>query len=154
MWKARCPTHKCRALLSAVVLVALLKIAIPTNASAEEISLFDRKGEATAYLSTDNDLTIYGWEGKPMGYLSGEHIYGYNGKHLGWLENGIVWDHEGSGVGFVKGAVNMLTNLESLKGLKELRPLKSLKELPPLKPLKTRNWAPIPLGLFLAAGSD
>jgi hypothetical protein len=142
------------ALCSAAFLTTLVAISISTGAIAEEISLFDSRGEATAYISTDHELTIYKWEGKPMAYLSGEHIYGYNGKHLGWFDNGIVWDHKGRGVGFVKGAVSMSTNLESLKGLKELRSLKSLKELAPLKPLKTQSWAPIPLSLFLAAGSD
>jgi hypothetical protein len=141
-------------LLSAALFPAFFAMTFATNALAEEISLFDRKGEATAYISTEHDLTIYSWEGKPLTYLSGEHVYGYNGKHLGWFEDGILWDHEGRGVGFVKGAVSMLTSLEGLKSLKELRPLKSLKELARLKPLKTRSWAPIPLSLFLATGSD
>jgi len=53
---------------------------------AEEISLYDYKGDAVAYIDTDNDMTIYLWEGKPVAYLkANKSIYGFNGKHLGWL---------------------------------------------------------------------
>lgn len=86
--------------------------------------------------------------------MDGKNVYGFNGSHLGWLEEGIIWDHDGNGVGFIKGAVNKLTRLESLKGLKELKPPKSLKELVPLKPLKSKSWSRTPLELFLLSGAE
>jgi hypothetical protein len=55
-------------------------------ASDEEISLFDFKGRATAYIA--KDMTIYLWDGKPVAYLHGDepkeslNIYGFNGKHI------------------------------------------------------------------------
>ena len=133
--------------------IAVLTVA-PVAALAREVSLFDRDGEAVAYIDVESDATIYLWSGKPCAYLYSEHIYGFNGKHLGWFEQGIIWDHDGNGVGFVKGALNKLTSLESLKSLKELKPLKSLRELAPLKPLKSQRFSNVPLELFLLAGAD
>lgn len=128
-------------------------IVFSQTAVARDISLYDREGEAVAYIDT-YDATIYLWGGKPVAYLDGTNIYGFNGKHIGWCEEGIIWDHDGNGVGFIKGAVDKLTKLESLKGLKELKPLKSLKELSPLKPLKSTRWSRIPLELLLLSGDD
>ena len=122
-----------------LVLTAFSQVAV-----ASDISLYDKEGEAVAYIDT-NDATIYLWGGKPVAYLDGTNIYGFNGNHIGWLEEGIIFDHDGNVAGFIKGAVNEPTQFESLKGLKELKPLKSLKELAPLKPLKSRMWSPTPL---------
>lgn len=38
----------------------------------EEITLFDSKGRAAAYISTDDDLTIYMWGGQTGGILGCE----------------------------------------------------------------------------------
>lgn len=137
-----------------MLLAVAISTVAPAAALAKEISLFDRDGDAVAYVDTDSDATIYLWGGKPVAYLDGANVYGFNGKHLGWFDEGIVWDHKGDGVGFVKGAVNKLTNLEGLKGLKELKPLKSLKDLPPLKPLTSAKFSRVPLELFLLQGAD
>lgn len=134
------------------VLLILVMVVFASSALAKEIAIYDSDGEAGAYIATDNDLTIYLWEGKPVAYLHDSSVWGFNGKHLGWFEDGIIWDHKGNAVGCVRGATSMLYALEPLKGLKELKPLKSLKELKPLKPLKTQKWSSMPLVLFLSSG--
>jgi hypothetical protein len=111
------------------VLFLVLVLLTPSTLLAREITLFDSDGEAVAYIDTADELNIYLWEGKPVAYLDEQSIYGFNGKHLGWFKGGIIWDHKGFAVGFVEGAVNKLTKLEPLKGLQELTPLKSLQEL-------------------------
>ncbi len=127
-------------------------------ASDEELSLFDFKGRATAYIA--KDMTIYFWDGKPVAYLDGDeskdglNIYGFNGKHIGWFKGGILYDHDGKVVGGIKAVFKTPTELEPLKGLKELKPLKSLKELKPLKPLFSKEWAELPLKFFLKQGAD
>jgi hypothetical protein len=123
---------------------------------SDETSLFDFRGRAVAYFS-DEDGTIYLWEGKPVAYLDdrrrdGQDIYGFNGKHLGWFRGGIAYDEDGNTVGGVKEAFTTPTQLEPLKGLKELRPLKSLKELRPLLPLLSKQWSELPLKYFLKEG--
>jgi hypothetical protein len=126
--------------------------------SRNEITLFDSEGEPTAYIATDKDLTIYLWDGSPVAYLheqSGHiHVYGFNGNHLGWFEDGIIWDHRGRAVGCQKGAINMVTHLESLKSLKSLKPLKSLREMAPMKPFLSTSWSRMPLVIFLRVGED
>jgi hypothetical protein len=125
--------------------------------SDEEISLFDFKGRAVAYIAEDR--TIYLWDGKPVAYLDGQSrddldIYGFNGKHLGWLKVGIVYDADGYAVGGIKEVFRSPTQLEPIKGLKELKPLKSLKELRPMKPLLSKQWSETPLKHFLREGAD
>jgi hypothetical protein len=124
----------------------------------EEITLFDSKGRAAAYISTDDDLTIYMWGGKPVAYLDVRngtyHVYGFNGIHLGRFEDGVLRDGNGDVVDFTEEAVDIETGIEPMKSLKGLRPLKSLQELPPLKPLYSDRWPVLPLPLFLKRGAD
>lgn len=124
------------------------------NAWATEIPIFDKQGEAVAYLDTDEDATIFLWTGRPVAYVSRKSVYGFNGKHLGWLDQGIFYDHDGYGVGFFKNATSTLTRPEPLKGLKQLRPLRSLKEPEPLHPLFSFYWTNTPLELFFLDGTN
>lgn len=145
------------AIFAAVLLSLALFTTLVRASSDDEISLFDSKGRAIAYIAEDD--TIYLWDGKPVAYVdkagaSGRSIFGFNGKHLGWLKAEIIYDHDGNVVGGVKGAFRTATELEPLKGLKELKPLKSLQELPPLSPLFSKEWSAVPLRLFLEDGAD
>ena len=152
--------------LALAALVAASNPSLPRHAlgptESEELTIFDANGDATAYIVTDKDLTIYDWGGVPDGYLKSSSqderefsIYGFNGKHLGWLASGIVRDHDGRAVGFLKGALSgIMTKLEPLKGLKQLTPLRSLEELEPLQPLWSQEFSSTPLSLFLASGRD
>src|SRR5258708_125393 len=114
--------------LGLTLLLSLLVAVVSVHAlSDDEISLFDFKGRATAYIAEDR--TIYLWQGKPVAYLDGEQkdgfdVYGFNGKHLGWFKGGILYDNEGYAVGGIKEVFKSPTQLEPIKGLKELKPLK------------------------------
>jgi hypothetical protein len=144
--------------------IALFPLAILTFAfflpwplqAQDEITLFDAKGNAAAYIAEDQ--TIYLWSGKPVAYLypdsghEGFDIYGFNGKHLGWFIKGIARDHEGDAACGVKSVVS-LPQLEPLKSLKELKTLKSLRELRPLRPIFSRSWSATPCRIFLFDGS-
>ena len=138
-----------------LALVAIL-MCFSGTVAAQETTLFDSRGRATAYIA--EDLTIYMWSGKPVAYLDrdsggGFHVYGFNGKHLGWFTRGIVRDHEGDGACAVKEAIGM-TELEPLKSLKELKPMKSLKELAPLRPLFSTRWSEAPCRFFMLQGAS
>jgi hypothetical protein len=145
-----------------MVLATLLCLALTCGArgAQDEVSLFDHKGRATAYINKDTD--IYVWDGKPVAYLVKDNsstfdIYGFNGKHLGWFTHGIIYDNEGNAVGGTKDAFSSSTELEPLKGLKRLKSLKDLQELRPLKPRFTlfrKTWSDVPLGVFLRKGVD
>ena len=131
-----------------------LYLMLPVVCYAREAALYNDQGEAVAYVDTSNDLTIYLWGGKPLAYLDGHSIYGFNGKHLGWFEDGIVWDHNGNAVGFVEGAVNVITQIQPVKGIQEILPIKGIEEIEPIKPLYTNRWARIPLAILLSMGSS
>ncbi len=66
-----------------------------------EKTLFDKNGDATAYLTDDYQETIYLWDGEPVAYLLNSRlVYGFNGKHLGWFIDSIVYDYDGKRIGF------------------------------------------------------
>jgi len=66
-----------------------------------ETILYDRNGEAKAYITSDFHNTIYLWDGLAAAYLhEEEHIYGFNGRHLGWFKNDVLFNYRGERVGF------------------------------------------------------
>jgi hypothetical protein len=136
--------------------------ALPSNPSNavidDELTLFDSSGQPVAYVDMKDEMTIYLWNGYPVAFLVSSNncfsIYGFNGKHLGWFEKGIIRDHRGMGVGFSKGAVsNIQLKSEPLKKLKKLKSLKSLQQLEPLRPADAAKFSEIPLKIFLGLGS-
>jgi hypothetical protein len=141
------------------LIVACLALAVSSLALAQdEISLFDGKGRAAAYIVTNDELVIYLWLGEPVAYLVGDsgrdfHVYGFNGKHLGWFVDEIVRAEDGNVACALKGIISN-AQLEPLKGLKALKPLKSLKELAPLRPLFSRQWGELPCRFFMKQGES
>src|SRR5262249_46965032 len=139
------------------LMVAVSLLLLCSNANAQDdLSLFDGKGRASAYIT--DDLTIYMWSGEPVAYLERDrardfHVYGFNGKHLGWFVGGIVLDHEGDAARATREAISN-PQLEPLKSLKALKPLKSLKELAPHRPLFSRQWGELPCRFFLKQGES
>jgi hypothetical protein len=71
--------------LAALAVIALLAVVPIALANDDEVTLFDQRGEATAYIALNDELTIYLWNGKPVAYLDREsgddfHVYGFNGN--------------------------------------------------------------------------
>lgn len=63
--------------------------------------LYDKEGEAVAYVASDYEGTIYLWEGVPAAYLfEDSHVYGINGRHLGWFKDEVMYNNDGDRVGF------------------------------------------------------
>ena len=135
-----------------LLFITLMTICL-THTQAQEISMFNSKGIAVAYVNTDDDdLTIYLWSGKPVAYISNNNIYGFNGKHLGWWVKGLIRDHEGDVVGATKEVTNMYTEYEPYKGYKEYKPYKSYKEYAPYKPYWSSSWSSGSFKMFLLQG--
>jgi len=139
-------------------LLIIYLVSISAASAAGDVSLYNSAGQATAYVS--EDATIYLWAGTPVAYLdlksdrNAISIYGYNGKHLGWFHKGLIYAADGKAVGGVREAFAAATKPPPLKGLKELKPLKSLKELRPLKPLFVRQWSRTTLTTLLFSGAS
>jgi hypothetical protein len=125
---------------------------------AQETSLFDHDGNATAYISTDNQNTIYLWNGTPVAYIYAEggnyHIYGFNGRHLGWFANGVVRDNNGYAVGATQNAHPRVTRVEPVKSVKRVKPTASVRRVAPVKPVFSMSWSGTSLGVMLSSGSQ
>ena len=119
-----------------------------------EESLFDILGNPVAYISYDNDNTIYMWDGRPVAYLEPTNtIYGFNGRHLGWFENGRVRNLRGEICGFNKMAADIYTGYEPYKAYKQYRPYRSYKEYVHYKPYFGYTKSNESLSQFLIQGT-
>ena len=139
------------------ILALFAIISIVKCYAQSEISLYDKGGNAVAYLSPNDEWCIYSWQGKPLAYVSNDgqifHVYGFNGKHLGWYLDGILIDHDGNAVGFRKGAIsNVYEQYENYKGNKEYRPFRSYQEYAPSRPYYTAYFSAVTLLEFLYQG--
>jgi hypothetical protein len=107
--------------------------------------LYDKKGEAVAYIATDQHGAIFLWDGQAVAYIYEEdHLYGVSGRHLGWFIDDIVYDQEGVRMGFTAKTCPVPVGRRRPKGKREV--------LPELKP----RWAapPLPKLTFREAGQD
>lgn len=118
-----------------------------------EVALYDYGGTPVAYVSTDDDRTIYAFNGQPLAYLDGEKVYGFNGKHLGWFEDGVLIDTDGRPVGFVLEKLQVAARLQPLKSFKRFKPFKSFKQFSRFKPFRKSMPSSLDLGEFLEAGA-
>ena len=102
-----------------------------------ERTLYNQKGEATAYLSDDFHATIYLWEGLPVAYIyEDRHLYGINGQHLGWFIDEILYNNDGERIGFTSNSSPVAVAKEPIKPKKyprdEIRPRWKAPPLPKL----------------------
>jgi hypothetical protein len=145
-----------RNLLILTLLFSTLLLSSFKHYGEDEISIFDKNGDAKAYIA--DDLTIYLWDGNPVAYLykfgSDWHVYGFNGVHLGWYVDGIIYDNNGYTVGAQKDAIIMVTSIEPIKGIKGIKPIKSIKDIASIKPILSRSWGKTSLVIILRAGEN
>jgi len=123
---------------------------------AQQITLFDSGGEASAYIDYDEDATIFLWDGTPVAFIEKDGrdlcVFGYNGSFLGWYESGIVYDKRGYVVGARKGAINMTTRPERIKGIQKITPIRPITPITPIQPILKNSWSSTPLTEFLYFG--
>jgi len=146
-----------KAIVTLTLLTSLISISSLTIAE-NEVTLFDGRGKATAYIALDDELTIYLWSGKPVAYLDrdskgGYHVYGFNGKHLGWFVGDVVWDHEGNASCATKERLQS-TEFEPFKSFKQFKPFKKFKEFAPFKPSFSKSFGDTPCRFLLAEGGS
>ena len=118
-----------------------------------EKTLFDKDGEAVAYIVDDYHETVYMWDGIPVAYLyNDEHIYGINGRHLGWLINEVIYDGQGERIGFTSNTCPVAIAKEPVKTERRVMDeIRSRWSAPPL-PKLTFNLSRRSLADFLMEG--
>ena len=92
-----------------------------------ERTLYNRNGDAVAYITSDYNKTIYMFNGQAVAYLyENSHVYGINGRHLGWFVDDIIFNHHGERTGFTNKTCPVNVAKEPIKSEKshadELRP--------------------------------
>lgn len=104
---------------------------------------YDKAGTPCCY--SDDFEHIYGFDGKPLGYILSGKVWNYNGTYLGQFINNWIIDRNGLYMFFsenaIGGPLKPLRKLAPLKSMKQLRPLKSIRELPPLPPTLKNAWS-------------
>jgi hypothetical protein len=122
-------------------------------ANAQQVSLYDREGEARAYIDYDEEATIFMWDGTPVAFVEKDGsdlcVFGFNGSFLGWYEDGIICEMKGYAVGARKGAVNMITKIERIKGIQRTSPMRPIT---PIQPILKSSWSNTSLTEFLFYG--
>jgi len=118
-----------------------------------ERTLFNKNGEAVAYIASDYHETIYLWEGYAGAYLYNEqHVYGINGRHLGWFINEILFNNRGQRIGFTSNTCPVSIAKEPTKVEKHLSDeIRSRWSAPPT-PQLSFNFADQDLEDFLKKG--
>jgi hypothetical protein len=118
-----------------------------------EETLYDINGTPVAYINYDDENTIYLWNGTPVAYLcSDKTIYGFNGKHLGWFEDGIIRNLKGEKNGYNKQALPVYAKYEPYKSYKKYKPYKSYKQYTKYKPYYKYSNSNESLSQFLLEG--
>ena len=108
-----------------------------------EKTLYDKKGEAVAYIAMDYHSAIFLWNGEAAAYLyESDHVYGINGRHLGWFIGEILYDQDGARIGFTSSTCPAAVGKRGPKGKRSVLPeLKPRWAAPPLPKLTFREAA-------------
>lgn len=125
----------------------------------DEITLFNGRGAAEAYIAVDDGLTIYFWSGKPVAYLEkagggdGYNVYGFNGKHLGWFLRGALYDRDGTAACATAQVMTIVTQIEPLASIRQIKPIPAIAEIAPIQRILASRFGDTPCRLLLGAGS-
>ena len=142
------------------VAIILVLFCLMARAIANEITLFNQRGEPVAYIDTYDEYTVYLWNGEPAAYLTDSSaygslaVYGFNGRLLGWYVDGAIYDRNGGVSGFMKGCCPLYepyTQYEPYKGYKRYKPYKSYREYESYQPYLRYQWGQ-DLSLLLRSG--
>jgi hypothetical protein len=138
-----------------IFFLILLTLSV-SSISAQEVSLYNSAGEATAYIDYDEDATIFMWDGTPVAFIEKDGsdlcVFGFNGSFLGWFESGIIYDRSGYVVGARKGAVGMTTGVERAKRAQRATPPRPASPATPAQPAFRSSWSKTSLIEFLYYG--
>lgn len=126
----------------------------PKAFNSDDLEFYDSLGQAVAYVAADQDLTVYLWTGEPVAYLNDDSLFGFNGKHMGWLKDGAIYDHDGYIVAAVAEWFKEVVTTPPAKSFKQFKPFKSFKEFKPFKPFFLLTWSELHGRVFFLRGID
>ena len=130
----------------------IVLFALSLCAHSQQVSLFDQKGEAVAYIDYNKDATVFLFDGTPAAFLEKNGIVGFNREFLGWYEDGIVYDRNGKVVGCKKEALSMYYKIERMKSIQRLAPIRPMTPIAPMMPIRSSIWNSMLLSDWLLKG--
>jgi hypothetical protein len=78
------------------IIMTVILFALSLSVNAQQVSLFDKNGEATAYIDYGKEAAVFLWDGTPVAFLENANIISYNREFLGWYQAGILYDKNGN----------------------------------------------------------
>ena len=110
-------------------------------------TLYNQQGRAIAYISDDNG-SVYLYNGKPVGWLSDDNVYAYNGRYLGWIYNDWFYDRNGRPKFFTEnstgGPARPARAARPARSARAARPARSARESRPAIPVRSLTWSILP----------
>lgn len=107
------------------------------------MTFYDCFGRAVAY--SDDNETIYLFNGMPVAYFYGDMVYEFRGQQLGTIKNGWIRDNRGLCVFFTEnacgGPAKPVKQIMPIKSVKRIKPLKSVRHMPYAKPMDQNGWS-------------
>lgn len=140
-----------------VLLIATLLI--PRSALAQDdLSLYDERGNAVAYVALNDGRTIFLWGGKAVAYLEGDdpdiqEVYGFNGRRLGLLTAGLIIDKDGKTLCATALAVGAMQP-DPPKPAKWFTPVKAYRKFGPPPAQPTSTWSERSCATSLSDGRE
>ena len=111
---------------------------------ANDITFYNRSGQAIAWLSAIDNETIYSFDGKPLAYIYDNCVYSFKGVQLGWYEKGWIFDLEGYCVFCTKnaigGPIKPVCGISPVKSIKKVKPIKGVRAIKRVKRLMNLSW--------------
>ena len=120
---------------------------------ANQIDFLNCEGEWSVYIDIANDNNIYSWDGEPLAYVDEDlNIYGFNGKYLGWLENQVMYDTDGEPFACTENAYTGYAPYKPYKRYQKYAPYKSYKQYAKYRPYKKNRFSGVDAVLYLSQG--
>ena len=138
------------------ILFSIVLLLMTSVFSAQQLSLYDRDGEARAYIDYNEDATIFMWNGQPVAFVEKDGrdlcVFGFNGLFLGWYKGGVIYDKQGYVVGANKEVLNTIVKIEGIKGIQKITPIRPITPITPIQPILMNSWGRNSLIGFLYEG--
>lgn len=119
-----------------------------------ETNLYDRTGNAVAYIAEDAEHSIYTWDGRAVCYLVGDAVYGWNGRHIGWFLDGVLYDLQGFRVGSIQGKCPVITHVAPVKLIKLVKLVKNVRQVSFARPVFSSTYSATLLRDFVMQGAS
>lgn len=107
------------------------------------MKFYNKFGDPILY--SEDNIHLYLFSGKPIGYIHDNKIYNYIGKHLGWLYMGWLIDLHGYYSYFSEnasgGPIKPIKKITPIKGIKQIKPIKSIREISKIRPIVQNFWS-------------